>query len=165
MGMTYADIKLSNPKEPDLEGIEVKALVDTGAATLCLPEHVAVQLKLDKIMEPDLEGIEVKALVDTDAAELCLPEHIALQLKLDTIEEREVTLADGKRHVVPYVGPVQINFGKSKNRACFTGAYVLGERVLMGLIPLEDMDLVIEPSTQKVIVNPESPNIPSGIVM
>ena len=129
MGMTYADIKLSNPKEPDLEGIEVKALVDTGAAELCLPEHVAVQLKLDKTVE------------------------------------REVTLADGKRHVVPYVGPVQINFGKSKNRTCFTGAYVLGERVLMGLTPLEAMDLVIEPRTQKVTVNPESPNSPSGIVM
>lgn len=129
MGLTYADISLSNPKEPDLERIEVKALVDTGAATLCLPEHVAVQLKLDKIME------------------------------------REVTLADGKRHVVPYVGPVQISFGKSKNRACFTGAYVLGERVLMGAIPMEDMDLIIEPSTRKVTVNPKSPNIPSGIVM
>ncbi len=129
MGLTYADISLSNPKEPDLERIEVKALVDTGAATLCLPEHVAVQLKLDKTVE------------------------------------REVTLADGKRHVVPYVGPVQISFGKSKNRTCFTGAYVLGERVLLGAIPMEDMDLVIEPSTQKVTVNPKSPNIPSGIVM
>lgn len=129
MGLAYADISLSNAKAPDLERIEVKALVDTGAIMLCVPEHIALQLKLDKI------------------------------------DEREVTLADGKRHVVPYVGPVQINFGKSKNRTCFTGAYVLGERVLMGLIPLEDMDLVIEPSTQKVTVNPESPNIPSGIVM
>ncbi len=129
MGLAYAEITLSNPKAPDIEGIKVKALVDTGAA------------------------------------ELCLPEHIALQLKLDKIEEREVTLADGKRHVVPYVGPVQINFGKSKNRTCFTGAHVLGQRVLMGFIPLEAMDLVIEPLSQKVIVNPESPNIPSGIVM
>lgn len=127
MGLTYADISLSNPKEPDIERIEVKALVDTGAAELCLPEHVAVQLMLD------------------------------------TIEKREVTLADGKPHVVPYVGPVQINF--TKNRTCFTGAYVLGPRVLMGVIPLEAMDLVIEPLTQKVTVNPESPNIPSGIVM
>ena len=110
MGLSYADITLSNPKEPDLEGIEVKALVDTGAA------------------------------------ELCLPEHIALQLKLDKIEEREVTLADGSPRVVPFVGPVQINF--TKNRTCFTGAYVLGERVLMGVVPLESMDLVIEPSTQ-----------------
>ena len=127
MGLAYADISLSNPKEPDLKRIEVSALVDTGAATLCLPEH------------------------------------IALQLKLDTIEEREVTLADGTPRPVPYVGPVQINL--TKNRTCFTGAYVFGEHVLMGVIPLEDMDLVIEPSTQKVTVNPKSPNIPSGIVM
>ncbi len=127
MGLAYAEITLSNPKAPDIEGIKVKALVDTGAA------------------------------------ELCLPEHIALQLKLDKIEDREVTLADGKPHVVPFVGPVQINF--TKNRTCFTGAYVLGPRVLMGAIPLESMDLIIQPSAQKVTVNPKSPNIPSGIVM
>jgi clan AA aspartic protease len=126
MGVTYADIKLSNPKEPDLEGIEVKALVDTRAATLCVPEHLAVQLKFDRI------------------------------------DEREVTMADGTPRVVAYVGPVQVNFEK---RTCFTGAYVLGDRVLMGAIHLEDMVLAIEPSTQRVTVNPKSPNIPSGIVM
>jgi clan AA aspartic protease len=128
-GLTYADITLSNPKAPDVAKIEVRALVDTGAAELCLPEKVASQLRLEKVME------------------------------------REVTLADGKRHVVPFVGPVQINFGKSRNRGCFTGAYVLGERVLTGLTALEAMDLVIEPLSRKVIVNPESPNIPSGIAM
>jgi len=36
---------------------------------------------------------------------LCIPQHIALRLSLDTQEEREVTLADGSKLLVPYVGP------------------------------------------------------------
>jgi hypothetical protein len=37
--------------------------------------------------------------------------------------------------------------------------------VLLGAVPLEDMDLVINPRTQELTVNPNSPNIPSAIVM
>ena len=53
---------------------------------------------------------------------------------------------------------------KFENRTCFTGALVLGDSVLMGAIPMEDMDLVVHPREQKVIVNPKSPNIPSASV-
>jgi len=125
MGYVYADISIENPKNNKINPISIKALVDTGAMTLCIPEH------------------------------------ISLQLGLEPIEKREVTTADGKSHVVPYVGPVQIEF---ENRTCFTGALVLGDSVLMEAIPMEDMDLVINRSTQKVSVNPESPNIPSALV-
>jgi clan AA aspartic protease len=92
---------------------------------------------------------------------LCIPQHIAIQLQLQEIEKREVTTADERRHVVPYVGPVQIKFA---NRTCFTGALVIGESVLMGAVPMEDMDLVISPSGQTITVNPKSPNIPSAVV-
>jgi hypothetical protein len=63
--------------------------------------------------------------------------------------------------VVPYVGPLQVNF---KGRTCFTGALVIGDTVLMGAVPMEDMDLVISPSTGSVEFNPESPDIPSAVV-
>jgi len=101
-------------------------------------------------------------LVDTGAITLCIPEHVAVQLGLSELEKREVTTATGNRVSVPYVGPVQVGFG---NRSCFTGALVLGESVLLGSIPLEDMDLVINSRKQEVTVNPESPNIPSAVVM
>jgi len=42
MGHAFADIELSNPREPALKSISVKALVDTGALMLCIPEHVVV---------------------------------------------------------------------------------------------------------------------------
>ena len=99
--------------------------------------------------------------MDTGAVNLCVPEHVAVQLELAELERREVTTADGKHALVPYVGPVQVTFG---NRACFTGAFVLGDGVLLGSIPLEDMDLVVNPRLERVTANPESPNTPSVLV-
>ena len=55
----------------------------------------------------DLAGVEVVALVDTGALHLCIPEHVRIQLKLEVIDEREVTLADGSKQLVPYVGPIE----------------------------------------------------------
>jgi hypothetical protein len=46
-----------------------------------------------------------------------------------------------------------------KNRTGFTGALVMGDQVLLGAIPMEDMDLVVSPRTRSVDVNPASPNL------
>lgn len=108
----------------------------------------------------DLAAIEVDALADTGALHLCIPEHIAVQLQLEELEKREVTIADGSKRLVPYVGPVTIAFA---NRHCFTGAMVLGNEALLGAIPMEDMDLVVLPGRQQVAVNPASPNFPSSV--
>ncbi|NBT79140.1 MAG: clan AA aspartic protease, partial [Betaproteobacteria bacterium] len=102
----------------------------------------------------DLQPIDVNCLVDTGAVHLCLPEHIAIQLDLKELERREVTVADGRRLSVPYCGPIQIRF---RNRNSFTGALVMDNEPLPGAIPMEDMDLVIDPSRQSVDVNPQSP--------
>ncbi len=126
MGLIYADITLKNPRYPELHPMVVKALVDTGAITLCIPESVA------------------------------------LQLKLEEAERREVTIADGSKRSVPYVGPMQVLFD---NRSSFCGAMVMGDTVLLGAIAMEDMDLVISPRRQQIEVNPEHPNIPSALAM
>ena len=42
---------------------------------------------------------------------------------------------------------------------------VMGDTVLLGAIAMEDMDLVISPKNQRIEVNPNSPNIPSVLVM
>ena len=107
-----------------------------------------------------LKPIEVDALADSGAVHLCIPEHIRIQLKLKEIDKKEVILADGSKEVVPYVGPVQIRF---KNRVGFTGALVMGDQVLLGAIPMEDLDLVILPKKRIVDVNPASPNIGTSI--
>jgi clan AA aspartic protease len=48
MGLVYAKIELSNPKDGKLMPVEVKCLVDTGATYLCIPETIAIQLKLEE---------------------------------------------------------------------------------------------------------------------
>jgi clan AA aspartic protease len=121
---------------------------------------VRAEVTLSNPREPKLSGITVSALVDTGAVHLCVPEHVAIQLGLREIEQREVTLADGKRKLCPYCGPVQIEFNA---RRCFTGALVLGDEVLLGAIPLEDMDLVIHPGSRQLMRNPMSPNVPSAL--
>jgi len=110
--------------------------------------------------EPGLHGLEVSALADSGAVHLCIPEHLALQLQLRELERREVVLADGHRRSVPYMGPVEVRFA---NRRCFTGAMVLGDEVLLGAIPMEDMDLVLQPQLQQLTVNPASPNLPTSL--
>jgi len=121
MELTYSKIKLSNPGKPDLEPVEINALVDTGALMLCIPQSIAHQLDLEEL------------------------------------DRRPVTIADGSSHQVPYVGPIRVDFQK---RFCFVGALVLGNETLLGAVPMEDMDLVVHPATQQMMVNPLHPNKP-----
>ena len=122
---------------------------------------VKAKLELKNPRKPELQPIEVDALADSGAVHLCIPPHVQIQLGLDEITKKEATLADGKKVLVPYVGPVELRF---KNRVGFTGALVMGDEVLLGAIPMEDMDLVICPRTRTLDVNPESPNIATSVV-
>lgn len=117
-------------------------------------------IRLANDARDDLEEIDVSAVVDTGALHLCIPEHVAMQLQLKTGKQREVQTADGKSHRVDYVSPVRISM---LNRECVTGALVSGNQVLLGAIPIEDMDLIIEPAKLRVSVNPLSPNIPLSL--
>jgi len=110
--------------------------------------------------KPDLESVEIDALADTGSVHLCIPEHIQIQLELEEIDKKDVTLADGSEKLVPYVGPIELRF---KNRVGFSGALVMGDQVLLGAIPMEDMDLIIIPKTRSIDVNPSSPNIATSI--
>ena len=120
--------------------------------------HARITLRNPKI--DSLKPVEVDSLADTGSLHLCIPEHLAIQLKLKEIYKREVTTADGSKHLVSYVGPLQITFG---DRGCFGGAIILGDQVLLGAVQMEDMDLVVSPPERKVIPNPNSPNIPTAL--
>jgi clan AA aspartic protease len=122
---------------------------------------VTAKVTLSNPRRGDLEALEVEALADTGAVHLCIPEHVQFQLQLEALEHREITLADGSKRSVPYAGPIQVRFG---NRLGFTGALVVGDQVLFGVIPMEDMDLVVIPGTRTLTVNPDSPNLATSIV-
>jgi len=121
---------------------------------------VTAKLILKNPRRTELRPVEVEALADTGSVHLCLPIHVQIQLGLDEIARKEVTLADGSKKLVPYVGPVELHF---KGRIGFAGALVMGDQVLLGAIPMEDMDLVVIPRTRSLDVNPDSPNVATSI--
>lgn len=122
--------------------------------------NVAVRLYNDA--RADIEEVDANALVDTGAMNLCVPEHVAVQLKLEKRFEREIVLADGSRKLVPYVSGVRV---ETQGRGCVTGALVFGNQVLLGGIPMEDMDLVVHPARLMAVPNPDNPNIAVSLAM
>lgn len=120
------------------------------------------EIQLGNPRKNNLQPIKVEALADSGAVHLCIPEHIKIQLQLEEVDRKEVTLADGSKKLISYVGPIEIKF---QNRIGFSGALVMGEQVLLGAIPMEDMDLIVIPNSCKLEVNPKSPNIATSIVM
>ncbi|MBF0160327.1 MAG: clan AA aspartic protease [Magnetococcales bacterium] len=123
---------------------------------------VYAPLRLANDARSDLEEMDFNALVDTGALHLCIPAHVAIQLQLTQRGQREIKTADGRLHLIPYMSPVRIAM---LGRQCVTGALVLGDQVLLGAIPLEDMDLIVEPATLRVRTNPASPNVPMSFAM
>jgi clan AA aspartic protease len=102
-------------------------------------------------------SVEVKALVDSGSMPLCIPESVARQLGFDTTEvySARIKIADASRIDVPVVAPIRLDFA---NRSCTTDAYVLGDEPLIGVIPIEAMDCIIEPKNQRLVVNPKNPD-------
>lgn len=123
--------------------------------------YVRAKIKIENPRKPKFKKIEKEALVDTGALMLCIPEHVSVQMGFEELEKREVTTADGRKQLVSYVGPVLVRF---KNRSCFVGALVLGDDILLGAVPMEDMDLIVSPAHKALVVNPDSPNFPQALV-
>ena len=119
------------------------------------------KIELRNPRRPELEAVKIDALANAGAVHLRIPAHIQIQLQLEEMDTKEVTLADGSRKLAPYVGPIELRF---RNRVGFAGALVMGDEPLLGVIPMEDMDLVVVvPMTREVIVNPLNPNVASSI--
>lgn len=97
--------------------------------------------------------LEVTALVDTGATFLCLPAALATDLELSEVDSRPYALSDGRTGTAPYVGPVFIKVGE---RPCFGGALVLEGEPLLGVVPMEDLDLVVDPQHRTVAIHPDS---------
>ena len=110
------------------------------------------------VKEDQIKRMKVNALVDTGAYMLVINEHIKEQLDLSFIEEQVFRPADESELRAEIVGSVEVRF---ENRSTTVRAAVLtGDvEVLLGSIPMEDLDVVIDPKQQRLIVNPESPYI------
>ena len=131
MGLVYADIELINA-------------IDLGMA------------KRHQIGEEEVKRMNVNMLVDTGSIYMCINESVQAQLQLSVVEKRKGQLANGTIVEYDVAGPIEVRF---KNRRCVVDAMVLpgDNELLLGAIPLEDMDVLIHPYRQELIVNPEHP--------
>jgi clan AA aspartic protease len=133
MGLTYADITLVNTID-----------IADAKRGLMLPESIRT--------------INVHALVDSGAMSLVINKKIKEQLGLQILRTMEGELADGSKATCEVAGPVGIRF---KNRETTCEAFVLNEanEVLLGVIPIEGMDVILDPIKEELILPPDRPNI------
>jgi clan AA aspartic protease len=119
-------------------------------------------IRLSNPVESQLEEVNAMALVDIGAMHLCIPQDLQTRLQLTGADTRPVRIANGEVIEVPYVGPVKIGL---MGREVYTGAMVMGNEVLLGAIPLEDLDLHVDPLKARLIPNPDSPDRPMSMAM
>lgn len=133
MGYVIAEVQLVNQTD--------KILADAG--------HLA---------QAKIRSMKIEMLVDSGAYMMAINEHIQAQLGLNYIESKEAELADGTRITCDVVGPLEVKFA---NRRAFVEAIVLPgkSQPLLGAIPMEYMDVLVDPRRQQLIVNPDSPYV------
>lgn len=134
MGLTYADITLVNTGDEEM--------VSRG------------------LLEPEqIRKVEVCAVVDSSVSRLVISEHLKNQLGLRVLHTTESELADGSCPQCEFVGPISVYF---KNRASICRAIMLPgtKEVLLGAIPIEDMDVIIDPVKQELALPPDRPYLP-----
>ena len=131
MGVVYADIELINA-------------VDIAMA------------RRNLIGDEEIRRMHLNMLVDSGAYMMAINETIQSQLEFPFIEKRKVQLASGEVVEYDVVGPIEVRFA---NRRAVCSAFVLpGDTVsLLGAIPMEEMDVLIHPKRQELIVNPQHP--------
>jgi len=133
MGLVYADIELLNAGETYL-------------------------LRKNLIEEDQVKQLTVRSLVDTGAYMLTINDDVRNQLDLPLIERQYVTFANETQIEVDVVGPVEVRF-ESRRTTCDAVVLPTVHDVLLGSIPMEDMDVLIHPKEQKLVVNPKHPYV------
>lgn len=115
------------------------------------------------IREEDIKRMKVSALVDSGAEMLAINEQVKDDLNLFVLDTQRAELADGSKVELEIVGPVEIRFA---NRRASVDAIVLpgNVQILLGAIPMEEMDVLVDAKRQQLIVNPEHPDKPEKLL-
>ncbi len=132
-------------------GIEVMGKVEV--AVKLENQFVLTRVQLGMIRPDEVRSAEINnALVDTGATGLCAPKKIIEKLGLLPVRTRQVRTANGVVERSIYAG-VQLTV---QGRDCRCDVSELADDcpVLIGQIPLEDLDFVIDPRERRLIGNP-----------
>lgn len=106
------------------------------------------------ISQDEVRRITVTALADSGSFTLAINENIQEYLQIPVIDKKTVQLANGERVSYDVVSPVELRY---KNKKIPSSAIVLpgNSEVLLGLVPLEAMELLIDPVQQELVAQPE----------
>ncbi|MFP3091367.1 retroviral-like aspartic protease family protein [Treponema sp. TIM-1] len=99
------------------------------------------------ITEQEVRGVTVQALVDTGSGTLVISEQVRAALGLAVRGLRRTELANGAKQVYQVTEPVEIHW-KDRDTTCPALVLPDAREVLLGAIPLEDLDLVVDPIRQ-----------------
>jgi len=103
--------------------------------------------------------IEIEALVDTGATQLAIPADVVRYLGLPISGVRRARDARGITIELPWVGGLRIEI-LGREMTCDALVLPEGATPLIGQIPLEQLDLIVDPKTREARVNPASPDMP-----
>ena len=98
----------------------------------------------------NIRTVSVTAIVDTGSYTLMLDEETCRKLGLEVTGEQKIRIASGKQITCPVTGPVEINW--KDRQSVMRAIYVPGlPRTLLGLLPLEEMDLIVHPTMNELV--------------
>ena len=110
----------------------------------------AIDGKRGLIKEDAIHSLTVNAIVDTGAGTLVISEEQRLQLGLEVRREHVVRMANNVQETVKITDPVEIHW-KNRESICFPWVIPDSPKVLLGAIPLEDMDLIVDPKNEELV--------------
>ena len=102
------------------------------------------------ITEPEIRHTTVQAMVDTGSTFPVINKELFGKLGLTVVGERPVSFANNGKAICKITDPVEIHW---ENRS-FTMPTLLVEdapEILLGVLPLEGMDLIVDPVNQKLV--------------
>jgi clan AA aspartic protease len=111
-----------------------------------------------KLPKDQIRFEEIEAVVDTGATTSVLPSAVAKQLGLEILRQERASYANGYGEKVDVAETVVFEI---LGRRCPEEPFIIGDEVLIGQIPLERMDLVVDCKNQLVMPNPEHPDMPT----
>ena len=114
---------------------------------------------LGELQPGQVRKIRLDAIVDTGSTALSVPEDQIKKLGLRVMKQVVSKYADGRREVRNVYGPAIIRLMQREEVVSVLSGHP-GQPALLGQIPLEGLDLLVDPKRQRLIVNPESPDMP-----
>jgi clan AA aspartic protease len=120
-------------------------------ATITIKNQFDVRCVLNGYKKEDeIRQATVESVVDTGAITLFITEELRQQLGLEILDERPATVANGQVEMVKRTDAVEVHW-EDRSMVCSPRVVPGGNEILLGVIPMEDMDLIVDPAREALV--------------